>query len=573
MKKLLLLTGAIIALGGITSCSDDNVASIDPVSTQAEEATPINFGTYLGNGKTTRFGSTELMTTDVLKTTGFGVYAFYTGTDNFVQAYKAAEDPGTGKLPINFMENEKISFQNNEWTCASTKYWPNPTRINATTTQPQYVSFFAYAPYVALNSTDPNFSSQVGITSLDQGGTENYSIGTSKRSDVMVTWTRANGSEKDLNTSKVINGDVDLLWGTAGDNGKPAPIKDDGNNSYDEDKLAKANEGKNFSNATSYNVNADLTKMGISGKVQFKFIHALGAFGGFQKNKDDVSSIGNGILIDCYDDGVESTKGNLHGGDTTRVYVNWIAVEFMSNDATTDNGSSTYNKIPDQGFFDIVTGQWKFDKETDETKGNSNVTANTRSKKIYYFSRTGGNPPASTDKDGYGKYLAKYDEDKIDYDVVNKSLNTDLWQSATNTSTLNDYSWITSADKYPDDAEPGVTTTSHTVYASSDSPIFFIPGSKVSVRVIVNYDIITLQKDLTKGGYKYNYARANQELARDGAVKEIEMNKMYALYIHLGLTSMKLGAEVAFIGTSSYDPNTQATTGDIEDALISPNGD
>ena len=124
MKKKSLW--AIIALAGLTisSCTNDEVIP----NTSADNA--IEFGTYVGRDAQTRG---EILTTDGLKTKGFGVYAYYTNDGKY---------NSTTATP-NFMNNTKVTHNGTYWEYSPIKYWPNE--------KTDYVSFFAYAPYNAYN--------------------------------------------------------------------------------------------------------------------------------------------------------------------------------------------------------------------------------------------------------------------------------------------------------------------------------------------------------------------------------------------------------------------------------------
>ena len=72
-----------------------------------------------------------------LQTHGFGVFACHTGLYRY----------GDSNIRPDFMYNEKVfwSAAGNQWTYNPLKYWPNGEGDSGE--YPQYVSFFAYAPY------------------------------------------------------------------------------------------------------------------------------------------------------------------------------------------------------------------------------------------------------------------------------------------------------------------------------------------------------------------------------------------------------------------------------------------
>ena len=91
----------------------------------------IEFGTYVGRDAQVRSANAITSIGD-LQGKGFGVFAFYTETADFVA--------GNDATP-NFMNNQKVEYTSGAWTYSPLKYWPNNTGDK--------VSFFAYAPYDA----------------------------------------------------------------------------------------------------------------------------------------------------------------------------------------------------------------------------------------------------------------------------------------------------------------------------------------------------------------------------------------------------------------------------------------
>lgn len=108
----------------MTGCSNDEINA--PQQSQGNNA--IEFSTYLGRNAQGSRG-TETSTTSI-KTSGFGVLAYYTEQANFAKTNKP-----------NFMWNQQVTYSNSAWSYTPVKYWP--TKVS------DKVSFFAYAPYVA----------------------------------------------------------------------------------------------------------------------------------------------------------------------------------------------------------------------------------------------------------------------------------------------------------------------------------------------------------------------------------------------------------------------------------------
>lgn len=245
MKGILSLVAAAAVIASMASCSSETDFE-GKTSQEDQVSTPVNFGSYLAQSKSTRAGEGEtnapanssFMTTDLLKEKGFGVVAYYTGTSQYAAGQSTTEP--------NFMYNTKVS---ENWGYSPVVYWPNGGQNQGSTPGggAQYVSFFAYAPYKEVTpSTGAVASATTGITALSSNATFG---------DPTVSYTLgAKGA------------DADLLWGTAGTNGSTT-------------SGTEAQAGTTLSNGKAA-VNANLSKMKVGGKVQFNFKHALAKFGG-----------------------------------------------------------------------------------------------------------------------------------------------------------------------------------------------------------------------------------------------------------------------------------------------------
>ncbi len=190
MKRFRFTLLAASALLVLMACSSTDESVKDDLKNA--EPLPVNFGTYVNHG-VTRAGTTgEIASGDNLKNAGgFGVFAYY--TDNV--EYSGNQIP-------NFMYNQTItSTDGTNWTYTPVKYWPNEYGNGANSDGVDMLSFFAYAPYVAVTAstgqvTDDKTS---GITAL----TRNTATG-----DPMVKYI-------------VGSSPVDLLWGINTTTGLP----------------------------------------------------------------------------------------------------------------------------------------------------------------------------------------------------------------------------------------------------------------------------------------------------------------------------------------------------------------
>lgn len=190
MKRFRFPLLAASALLVLMACSSTDESVKDDLKNA--EPLPVNFGTYVNQG-VTRAGATGDISTPALLGTanGFGVFAYYTNDLEY-----------SGTTIPNFMYNQQVtSTDGTTWTYTPIKYWPNEYGNGANSDGVDMLSFFAYAPYVAVTAstgqvTDDKTS---GITAL----TRNTATG-----DPMVKYI-------------VGSSPVDLLWGINTTTGLP----------------------------------------------------------------------------------------------------------------------------------------------------------------------------------------------------------------------------------------------------------------------------------------------------------------------------------------------------------------
>lgn len=320
MKKIALF--ALAAAGILSSCSQSSDLVNDlptPSKEQKEEKTPISFDTYNAKSavvRSSRAGYAGDMTTAMLQKEGFGVIAYYTGSDDYSEWTKEAP---------NFMYNTKVSVagadgtapSSDPYTYSPTVYWPNgnATADNAEATGigGGKLSFFAYAPYVAVTPSTGVVTSATttGIKALSSN---------SATSDPTLTYS--------------LDGGVDLLWGTAGANDVTV-----GN---------AAQAGATLTGGKA-DVNVDLTKMKTNGKINFLFKHALAQINSLK------------VVADIDNNGA-ATGGSL---SNTKIYVEKVT---LANGLTT--GENPESTIIGNGTFDLTTGVWTAGSERENVAFN-----------------------------------------------------------------------------------------------------------------------------------------------------------------------------------------------------------
>ena len=225
MKKFVF---ALAAIAAVTVSCNTKLESDTP----KDEPVAVDFSAYLNRGVTTKAGVTGELTTDGLKgADGFGVFAYYT-----------ADEPYSGASGPSFMYNEKVTYDGTNWVYSPIKYWPNEFGAAASSDEVDRITFFAYAPYVAVtpsNGMVTGTENTTGIVALSRN-----SVG----GDPIVKYIVS----LDPTTC------VDLCWGVSKD-GLTASV--DGSNNH----VAKG---------APY---IDVVKLKLGDKIDYDFHHALSA--------------------------------------------------------------------------------------------------------------------------------------------------------------------------------------------------------------------------------------------------------------------------------------------------------
>jgi len=578
MKKLFKLTALASAVFLLGACADETVLNPEQAREAAPESNAIQFGTYMGKAGTTRAGyvgnikSAEMLGNPALAN-GFGVFAYYTGKNNFGEATRP--EP-------NFMYNQHVYLDAanatapsiTSWYYTPIKYWPNEV-TNVTgkgvddqdkdkdqdpaTTSYNFggnVSFFAYAPYITVTQKTPG--SSTGAWASDYTGNKD-DIGTSGilslshndyTCDPYVGYKIPKSGET-----------VDLLWGTKGNTN--VNVNDDGNAGVQGDG-SNTDYSMGWTGTTTdyqkyildkYTLNADLTKQKTTGKIEFLFKHALGKVGGsYDKgdgSDDDASTPTNGLMVvlDIDNDGAE-TGGLLEDWTEsattdklkykTKVTVKNVKIMsyMQANTKPTVNsdGSITLTTEPLQnyGLFDLATGQWTSRATTTD------------------FIPTGGTHPE--EGDGINHIIVSPGSSTTDKDKQSAVLATEIAEPAA-TALANK----TEHQNFFKTTLPiGVTTVPKNVYEDEANPLVFIPGTYPIIYFEIDYIVRTYDDNLKNG-----YSEVEQVIKKRLVfLDKVELNKQYNVLMHLGLTGVKFTATVSdwdsteLTTTTTTDPNT-----------------
>ena len=122
----------VLAFALLASCS--TLVDLDDAGKEQGKASPVAVGFQAYVTRATKAGQTGDLTTDILKTTGFGVLG-----------YSSNGIPFNERLTPDFMYNQPVTCPAGTWTYDPIKYWPNEENDR--------VSFFAYAPFVEVTAS------------------------------------------------------------------------------------------------------------------------------------------------------------------------------------------------------------------------------------------------------------------------------------------------------------------------------------------------------------------------------------------------------------------------------------
>lgn len=294
--KTLLFMLPAVALFLFVACSGENDLTAETPTAQQKEtpSNAIGFDAYL-NRTTTRAGWAGELNLTNLRSTGFGVFAYYGDGDLYSE-----------NLVPNFMYNQHVTYaiSTDKWTYEPVKYWPNEFGSSAVSTSVDRVSFFAYAPYVAVEPSS-------GLLTSDYDGTT-----TEKLTETGITWLSRNGKGGDPYVRYVTSFEsakcVDLCYGLAAENFTSSVDGGDGINNV--------KKGQPYLN---------VAKPTTDSRIKFDFKHALAKLK-VQVDADvDVASHSNGGDPDVV-------------GGMTRVWVRSI----------------TFEGVSQRGFLNMRTGTW-----------------------------------------------------------------------------------------------------------------------------------------------------------------------------------------------------------------------
>jgi len=538
---------------------------------------------------------------------GFGVFAYYTGKDNYAKYQKDSYESGgvsTENHAPNFMYNQRVYHDAGNWVYTPLKYWPNEGVNNTTdnyvddqdgdeknnpaTTAYEnggYVSFFAYAPYVFFEGTDiagdiEAATPTTGSKKIQQPktGTANYNSGTTT-GIIAVTGNSEPGDPK-IRYKLAEKNAVDLLWGTTWTNGGKASSGVPYTN--DQPGVSSNKDGDNYQKAIyaewnashtnhtkEYTLNADLQKMNVAGKVGFNFKHALSKVGG--SSSESITTI-----IDPSDDDPTTPTNGL------------MVVLDLDKDEIYETGSALESATGIAAIYDATTCKYKTKVtiESIEIQSNSQVNAAGKAAQTAGTYKVSDNQEEGLVGEGVfnlatGKWTTEYDNSGTPTHYSNATIDHLITQNsgdANSSAILNDNikEPASFASLYTDNVANrqkffkgkdgsdikglpiGVTTVPKNVYGTETNPLVFIPGSRPVLTITVVYYVRTYDANLQN-----QYSEVKQKITKKMAFGEdVMLNKQYNLIMHLGLTSVKFTATVA-----EWDVASNVTGNDGPDGI------
>ena len=295
MKKLFFFAAAAAMFAACSS--DDGLTSQPQTAQQPAAQQAVGFDAYTQRALTRAGLAGEDMDIDNLKKAvgekgGFGVFAYYTNNNTY-----------DGLTTPNFMYNQGVFWNTDKWEYSPEKYWPNEYGENATSDDTDKVTFFAYAPYVALESASTGKVAAAEATSGIVGMSRNSAIG-----DPFVKYIA------DLDPSKA----VDLLWGVA-----------DGDDAYGTSTDVTWNP---IDGTTDQTMTAGLPWKDVKRpsetdqKLKFTFKHSLSKLN---------------VQVDAYVDGTDATNAVA---DNTKIYIRSITFNGFALKGALNLNNTTANK-------------------------------------------------------------------------------------------------------------------------------------------------------------------------------------------------------------------------------------
>lgn len=531
MKKTLILMAAASAFV-LTGCTESDLSGDTSL---AKESAPgaIEFSAKTRNAGETRAayekGPIDNSDTDQgLKNAKFGVFSYLTKDDYTTSTSKAPD----------FMYDQEVSWTSPNWVYSPVKYWPNGNDAANAANDPsktalqdetyaKKLSFFAYAPYMAMSSfgTDGTGTANTDFPSALSASTNFKTVANPTTTNGIVGMTtntfEGNVWLKFNMPTATTKEAVDLLWGVRG------------SGTY------KETDGSDNTGDVSTTYNINLTKQTVTEKVSFLFKHALAKLGGSTvTTTEDLNAASSNcdflIKVDV-DNNYGSSQTDYFNSDfdntKTLVTVKDVKIEDAKTAHDRDNRiTEAASDLFKDGWFNIETGTW--DMTGAQTGGTLNINVQN----------------GSEDKEA-NKYT-------LNPQIKEVGVGAATGQKAVPTGT---------PAVWNNTNPTGVTVDALPLYANENAPaIMLIPGNAdQTIYVTVDYIVRTADGNLST-----KYSEVEQVITNKVVLPHdlLKSNNVYKIIMHLGLTSVKFEAIVSDWQTkenSSVDKDGHETGGDV----------
>lgn len=529
MKKLLFFVAAAAMMA---ACSTEELANSG--TKQDPNGDPINFSVYTPR-TTTRAGVPGSISNTSLKTSdhkdyGFGIFGYYTAGTTYDQ----------NAIP-NFMWNQQVKWDatDSRWEYEPVKYWPNEYGNAAMSDDIDYVSFFAYAPWTQFTpssglpiitpiadydafanklglpevTTLATYKTYIGATTDDAAKAALDALNVDFIQNKNITEISKNTATGDPIIKYVVDTNpafsVDLLYGVAADNTSYSPINDVAGAS------AQNAAGKPFLNLVK-------PKVPATDKLNFYLQHAL------SKIKVTID-----YIADAATPGGTSEDINPN---YTRIYVRSITFGgFAMKGALNLNSTETMT---------VTTGTTPTDYTVGKPKwlsydGTSELSINDIT---FFDGRKDGREGATNG--------AQNSETPVG---LNPNIVENEGLVVAGTTAIPLTHWATAAEAttaLATEKTTGVTKTPQNVFGGVGEYFYVIPrNNNEPVDMTIVYDVETIDDNLA-GKLSDNATHGStienviSKFNIFGAGIDFKPGYTYNIKIHIGMTSVKVDAEV-----------------------------
>lgn len=624
MKKFLsylpLSAAAMVALS-FAACSDSDVVADGSKTTGGSvNENAIMFSTYMGSSVQTRAGVTGSYDTDFLKgfpkdgtawtktnaqTQGFGVFAYYTGTQKYENQARTTGTAPTlfsnqSALAANFMFNQRVWWNNDatndyvtKWTYSPIKYWPNEVKgtavyhwtpasnpgITATggATDPTTTTAGAINDYYHNTASDNWFQltsitydvdDQNNNTSNDpaQGGNANggnvsffaYAPYVELTSTALTSEQKENGivavnAQDNLDAANAVKTDPILTYKLPSAADKKAVDLLWGTAGINGTGVAGAQnqgvqgDGVDNDNSASY-AESILDKYRMNADLTKQTTEGTINF----LFKHALAKIGGsytGTGVGDDEDGNTTTNGLmviLDIDDMKGAESGGSLEKYLSYGSLETGGKAEWNKYNTKVLInEIVIESSKQLKNEDKDKWKENINFNYSTMTEALKGQGDFNLATGQWSNLSGTVLYKQTIEtstKKPGEADYGKTTDDASKDAILSEEITEPNALPERNKAGFESLPiGVTTVAKNVYETETNPLVFIPGTMPVVEITITYTVRTYDPNLST-----KYSEVKQRIKKNLYITEpVELNKQYNILMHLGLTSVKFTASVS----------------------------